>query len=303
VDVGGLSATRARDVLRRSLGPKLNSSVVLLSHDRRWTLSPASIDARLGIDRMVREALAQSRQGNFLGRAMRDLRGEKVNASVPLRIAHSREKLYGFIGGVAKQIDQPAVDATVEPSGLALNWTPSHDGVAVQRRFLAARIMRMLRDPNARHVALIPTRVVRPHLSTARLAYKYQTFITIDRAHFRLRLWKNLRLARTYTIAVGRQGLETPAGEYEINVRQVNPSWHVPNSAWAGALAGQVIPPGPDDPIKARWLGFYNGAGIHGTDELSSLGTAASHGCIRMSIPDVEQLYPLVPLHTPIYVG
>jgi len=110
-------------------------------------------------------------------------------------------------------------------------------------------------------------------------------------------------VSRTYTIAVGRQGLETPAGQYEINDRQVNPSWHVPNSSWAGALAGRVIPPGPDDPIKARWLGFYNGAGIHGTDEISSLGTAASHGCIRMSIPDVEQLYPLVPLHTPIYVG
>ena len=72
---------------------------------------------------------------------------------------------------------------------------------------------------------------------------------------------------------------------------------------WAGDLAGRVIPPGPDDPIKSRWLGFYNGAGIHGTDEISSLGTAASHGCIRMSIPDVEQLYPQVPLHTPIYVG
>jgi len=303
VDVGGLSASRARDVLRRSLGPKLNSDVVLISHDRRWKLLPASIEARLGVDRMVREALAKSRQGNFFGRAMRDLRGENVEASLPLRIAHSRGKLYGFIGVVAKQIDRPAVDATIEPSGLALDWTPSHDGIAVQRRFLAARILRMLRDPNARHVALVPTRVLRPHLSTARLAYKYQTYITIDRAHFRLRLWKNLRLARTYTIAVGRQGLETPAGQYEINDRQVNPSWHVPNSAWAGDLAGRVIPPGPDDPIKARWLGFYNGAGIHGTDEISSLGTAASHGCIRMSIPDVEQLFPLVPLHTPIYVG
>ena len=303
VDVGGLSAARARDVLRRSLGPKLDSSVVLLARDRRWSLSPASIDARLGVDRMVREALAKSRQGSFFSRAVRDLRGEKVDASVPLRVAHSRAKLYGFVGVVAKQIDRPAVDATIEPSGTSLSWTPSRDGIAVQRRFLAARVLRMLRDPNAQHVASIPTRVLRPHVSTSRLAYKYQTFITIDRAHFRLRLWKNLRLARTYTIAVGRQGLETPAGQYEINDRQVNPSWHVPNSSWAGALAGRVIPPGPDDPIKARWLGFYNGAGIHGTDEISSLGTAASHGCIRMSIPDVEQLYPLVPLHTPIYVG
>ena len=72
----------------------------------------------------------------------------------------------------------------------------------------------------------------------------------------------------TYTIAVGQQGLETPAGTYTIDDKQVNPSWHVPDSAWAGSLAGQVIPPGPADPIKARWMGFFNGAGIHGTDEV-----------------------------------
>jgi lipoprotein-anchoring transpeptidase ErfK/SrfK len=50
-------------------------------------------------------------------------------------------------------------------------------------------------------------------------------------------------------------------------------------------------------------MGFYNGAGIHGTDATWSIGTAASHGCIRMTIPDVEDLYVRVPLHTPIYVG
>jgi lipoprotein-anchoring transpeptidase ErfK/SrfK len=303
VDVGGLSAARARDVLQRSLGPKVGQGVVLRWRGRHWTLPAADIDARLGVGRMVREALQRSREGTFLGRAMRDLRGEKVRAAVPLRVANSRQKLYGFIGVVAKQIERPAVSATINPTGVSLNVTPSHEGIAVQKRILAARILRQLRDPTSSHVAVIPTRTLRPHVSSARLAYENQTFITIDRAHFTLRLWKNLRVAHTYTIAVGRQGLETPAGLYEINDRQVNPSWHVPNSSWAGALAGRVIPPGPQDPIKARWLGFYNGAGIHGTDELSSLGTAASHGCIRMSIPDVIQLFPLVPLHTPIYVG
>ena len=303
VDVGGLSASRARDVLRRSLAPKLGQGVVLRWGGRHWTLPAADIDAKLGVGRMVREALQLSREGTFLGRAMRDLQGGKVRAAVPLRVANSRRKLYGFVGVVAKQIDRPAVSATINPTGVSLNVTPSHEGIAVQKRTLAARILRQLRNPTSSHVAVIPTRTLRPHVSSARLAYENQTFITIDRAHFALRLWKNLRVMHTYTIAVGRQGLETPAGLYEINDRQVNPSWHVPNSAWAGALAGRVIPPGPQDPIKARWLGFYNGAGIHGTDELSSLGTAASHGCIRMSIPDVLQLFPLVPLHTPIYVG
>ena len=126
--------------------------------------------------------------------------------------------------------------------------------------------------------------------------------ITVDRNTKTLRLFQHLKPVRSYTIAVGQAGLETPAGLYHVQDKQVNPSWHVPNSAWAGSLAGQVIPPGPSDPIKARWMGIFNGAGIHGTDELSSLGTAASHGCIRMAIPDVISLYDVTPLHAPVYI-
>ena len=58
--------------------------------------------------------------------------------------------------------------------------------------------------------------------------------LLVSRETFTLRLYKHLKLVKTYRIAVGRQGLETPAGEYTINDKQVNPSWHVPNSAWAG---------------------------------------------------------------------
>jgi lipoprotein-anchoring transpeptidase ErfK/SrfK len=77
----------------------------------------------------------------------------------------------------------------------------------------------------------------------------------------------------------------------------------VPNSPWAGDLAGKVIPPGPDDPIKARWMGIYAGAGIHGTDADGSIGSAASHGCIRMHIPDVIELYDEVSVGTPVYIA
>src|SRR5438105_1145028 len=165
-----------------------------------------------------------------------------------------------------------------------------------------ARLERQL-VPRARRTLAIPTRAVLPHVSTAQLPRRYPAFITVSRGAFQLRLFRGLRLVKTYPIAVGRAGLETPAGLYKIYDKQVNPSWHVPKSPWAGDLAGRVIPPGPDDPIKSRWMGFANGAGIHGTDNVGSLGSAASHGCIRMSIPDVEELYNLVPYGTPIYIG
>src|SRR4029078_2143976 len=107
----------------------------------------------------------------------------------------------------ANEIDSPGLSATITPTGDSLNVTASHEGAAVQKRFLAARILRQLRDPTSTHVVLIPTRTLRPHGSSTRLAYKSQTFLTIDRAHFTLRLWKDLPLAHSYKIAGGRQGL------------------------------------------------------------------------------------------------
>ena len=148
----------------------------------------------------------------------------------------------------------------------------------------------------------IPVDTRRPAVTDDELADRYATFITIDRASFRLRFFKRLKLARTYRVGVGRAGFETPVGLYRIQNKAVNPSWFVPDKPWAGELAGKVIPPGPDNPIKARWLGIYDGAGIHGTADVASIGTAASHGCIRMRIPEVEELYDRVPVGTRVYV-
>src|SRR6185436_4080160 len=115
--------------------------------------------------------------------------------------------------------------------------------------------------------------------------------------------FKDLRVAKTYKIAVGQAGLETPAGLYHVQDKAVNPAWHVPKRPWAGDLAGKVIPGGvPENPLKARWLGIYAGAGIHGTADVGSLGSAASHGCIRMAVLDVEELYDKVPVQAPVYI-
>ena len=199
-------------------------------------------------------------------------------------------------------MNQPAQDATISPTPTSLNKVPGQDGVEVQTDKLRSELTAAIESPRQRKIQA-PVQKTKPDVTTGELAQKYPVYLTIDRGAFQLRLWKNLQLVKTYPIAVGMQGLETPAGTYTIDDKQVNPSWHVPNDAWAGSLAGQVIPPGPEDPIKARWMGFFNGAGIHGTDETSSIGSAASHGCIRMLIPDVIELYDQVPLGTPIYIG
>jgi lipoprotein-anchoring transpeptidase ErfK/SrfK len=303
VPIGGLSEKQARHKLRRDLVKPLEQPITVKFEGVRYILGPKKLDVHADIPAMLAEAHEASRSGGFPSRLWREATGGDVEENLPAHVGYSKQGVNDFVDEVAKQIDRPATEASVEPSADSLNLVAGKDGVSLNQAKLTHLLVRELGTGERRRV--IPAPVARTHstVTTADLAQKYPVYLTVDRGSFQLRLWKNLKLAKTYSIAVGMQGLETPAGTYTIDDKQVNPSWHVPDSAWAGDLAGKVIPPGPDDPIKARWMGFYNGAGIHGTDEVDSIGSAASHGCIRMTIPDVEELYDQVPLGTPIYVG
>jgi hypothetical protein len=305
VDVGGLRAAQARSRLRTELGRRLARPVRLTYGDHRFILHPAGAGIRIDAARMVDAAIEASRQGGLAHRLARDLRGRRLDESIPLAAALSGTHVRTLAERVARTLDRPARNARLVPlpEATGLRISPSRLGLAVKRPLLRHRLDTAFLQLHGSRVVAVPTKPVLPRFSTASLRRRYGTFILVSRETFSLRLFKRLKLVKTYRIAVGRAGLETPAGFYTIDDKQVNPSWHVPLSSWAGDLAGRVIPPGPDDPIKSRWMGFYNGAGIHGTDAIYSLGTAASHGCIRMAIPDVDQLYDLVPLHTPIYVG
>jgi lipoprotein-anchoring transpeptidase ErfK/SrfK len=199
---------------------------------------------------------------------------------------------------------RPATNATVKLSGAGLQSTSGSDGLAIQASELHKQIKAAIVSPTAKRTFVATTHHIQPKVTTADLKRKYDTVIIINRSQFRLRLFKGLKLHETYPIAVGRVGLETPAGQYKIANKAINPAWHVPNSPWAGDLAGKVIAgDDPSNPIKARWLGVYDGVGIHGTDDDASIGSNASHGCIRMHIPDVEKLYDEVPVGSAIYIA
>jgi lipoprotein-anchoring transpeptidase ErfK/SrfK len=305
IDVGGLRAAEARALLDTRLVQPLREPVRVDYGTHSFMLRPSRAGLRVDVSRMVDTAVRLSRQGDLGERVYRELRGRRLNKSVPLRAELAHDTVATFVARVARVVDAPPRQARVVPAPLAttLHVRPSVDGVAVRREVLQRQLTAALLRRDGARTLTVPTRPMKPRWTTENLARRYPTMILVSRETFTLRLYKNLKLVKKYGIAVGQAGLETPAGFYRINDKQVNPSWHVPNSAWAGDLAGRIIPPGPADPIKSRWMGFYNGAGIHGTDATWSIGTAASHGCIRMMIPDVEELYDKVPLNTPIYVG
>ncbi|HEU0318291.1 MAG TPA: L,D-transpeptidase/peptidoglycan binding protein [Solirubrobacteraceae bacterium] len=304
IDVGGLHTAAAVARLRDRVQTPLLSAIVVSAGTRTFSLSPQRAGLAVDTRTLVDQALQASRTGSFLSRTVRGLTGGAVARDIPLSVAYSHDAVRSLIASISREISRPARDATIAPGPSGLQPVPGQTGTAVNASVLAYRIEHALADPAASRTISVPTHVVQPKVTEAELSSKYPTYIVVNRGSFELRFYDHLRLAMSFPIAVGMQGLETPPGLYSIQWKQTNPSWYVPNSAWAGALAGKTIPPGPQDPIKARWMAFDGGAGIHGIDpsEYSSIGHDASHGCIRMRIPDVIALYARTPVGTPVFI-
>lgn len=303
VDVGGMTPAQAKATLERRILDPLREPLVVERGTRSWRLSAREARITANLEASVDQAKAAGRDGNFLTRSFKSITGSEDQVSVQPEVTYSQAAVTRLVDRVRRSVDRKARDASIDFAAESVQPVAAHDGLKVR----ASRLHRQLRaaviSPTADRTIRVSTVRTKPKVTTAELAAKYPTIITVDRANFRLVLFRNLKVAKKYPIAVGQAGLETPAGLYTIQDKQTNPSWHVPNSDWAGDLAGKVIPPGPDNPIKARWMGIFNGAGIHGTTAIGSLGSAASHGCVRMAIPDVIDLYDRVQVGTPVYIA
>jgi lipoprotein-anchoring transpeptidase ErfK/SrfK len=307
VPVGGLTVAQARARVRATLLAPLRRKVVVRHGGHRYVLRARHAGVGLDVDGSVARALAASRTGNVIQRAWRSLRGASLDRDVVARVTYSRAAVRRLVDRVAGHVDRTARDATVDLVHGSVAPQPSRTGVAVRTGRLREAVRSMLLSTGSRHPIAVRTTLVRPKVTTAQLAAEYPAVLVVNRSAFTLTLYKHLRLARTYQIAVGMQGLETPAGLYHIQDKAVNPAWTEPNSSWVPASdRGKVVPGGsPENPLKARWLGIFDGAGIHGIDpsEYGTIGHAASHGCVRMRIPDVVDLYPQVPVGAPIYIA
>jgi lipoprotein-anchoring transpeptidase ErfK/SrfK len=303
VDVGGMSAEEAEAAVRRGILAPLKRSLEVNYDGESWRLPDAKLKVRADISRAVEAAVAASQEGGLPSRFVRYATGGEVDESIAADVRFSRSAINRFVRHVAAEIDREPVDATVEPGADELVVVSSKPGRKLRDNKLTEELELAVRNGGAGDTVVAAVHETKPEVTTREVASRYPSFLTLDRGSYTLRLWKSLDLARTYTVAVGQEGLETPEGLYEIQAKEENPIWHVPESDWAGDLAGQTIPPGPSNPIKARWMAIYEGAGIHGTEETSSLGSAASHGCVRMAIADVEELYEEVEVGTPIFIG
>jgi lipoprotein-anchoring transpeptidase ErfK/SrfK len=151
-------------------------------------------------------------------------------------------------------------------------------------------------EANSRLPVRVHTHVLRPTVTST----SFGPVIVISRSANRLTLYDGMRFVRSFPVATGQAIYPTPKGTFHIVVKWKDPWWYPPTQdAWARGL--KPVPPGPNNPLGTRWMGLsVPGVGIHGTDEPTSIGYSASHGCIRMQVPDAEWLFDHVDIGTTV---
>jgi hypothetical protein len=293
VDVSGLTTDEAAQRLEAAYGERLESGgVIVVVADLQFKF--AAVDAHTDFDGIV-----TAKRALYAGR---EALGAPVD--VPLAVTHDQRLVEGFAARINRRIGRSPRDARTIITPRRVRVTHSRPGRGIDREMLAASIGQALDDPRVERVFKLRVRAIKPRVTADEARKSVGTVITIDRSTFTLRLFKRLKVVKTYKVAVGQPAYPTPTGRFAIQSKQIDPVWSVPNSPWAGELAGSTVGGGSvANPLKARWMGVSGSVGIHGTGQDYSIGTRASHGCIRMHVADVKALYRRVPIGTPVLIA
>jgi lipoprotein-anchoring transpeptidase ErfK/SrfK len=291
-DLSGLTLDEAAGRLYSAFSAKLGSPISTHVAGRKLALQVAGVKLAFDVNKTARRAY-NAGSAPHTG-----------NVDVPLYITYDAAAVAAYAKKVAETVSRAPRDASVRIGLVRIGRVPSRDGRSLDAGALAAAAATALTDPRQPRVLQPALATVKPKITTGGLASTYGTIVTIDRSSFKLRLFKRLKLSKTYGVAVGMPAYPTPTGRFSISNKAVDPAWTAPNSPWAGAYANETVSGGSaENPLKARWMGIANGVGIHGTGIPGSIGSRASHGCIRMTVPDVIDLYPRVPVGTPVLIG
>jgi lipoprotein-anchoring transpeptidase ErfK/SrfK len=285
-DLSGLTVDQAVAKLKADVEPKALADLTLGVAGKPWKLTAAEAKLVLDKTKTARVALVSA-----------------PGTEVPLQLRHSAAAVKSFVEGIAGKVGKAPRNATIK---LGLKHQQVRRARTGKKLDVAATVRLVdsaLGDSALPRVLHKRLSTVYPDINANDLRKRFSTFITVDKTHFKLRLFKHLKLVKTYGVAVGQPAYPTPEGNFNITDKQVNPVWSVPNSPWAGELGGTTVEGGSAaNPLKARWMGIANGVGIHGTGEDWSIGHAASHGCIRMHVWDVVALFKRVPVGTPVMI-
>ncbi|MFN2467913.1 MAG: L,D-transpeptidase [Gaiellaceae bacterium] len=275
IRVGKLTPAAAEARVRFRIG----ASLPLRAGNLRIRVRPLQIGLRPYVRSAVRAA--------FRARP-----GTRVKLRVQVRGAAVR----AYVRRVARRFAREPLSSQLSLRGIQPYLTPAAPGrrIRVER---ATRAIVFALNHNQRRLVRLPVERTAPRVTRS----SYGPVIVIRRGSNQLHLYAGMKPWRVFGVATGQARYPTPLGRWHIVVKWRWPWWYPPASDWAKGL--KPVPPGPGNPLGTRWMGLSaESVGIHGTPNGSSIGYSASHGCIRMHIPEAEWLFEQVELGTPVYV-
>jgi lipoprotein-anchoring transpeptidase ErfK/SrfK len=219
---------------------------------------------------------------------------------VPLNVEVSGARVDRLVATLARRFQRKPVDATLRLQNLKPTATRDVPGRRL-KPLVATRAIVLALKTQKRGRLDLPFEKIEP----AVMSDTFGRAIVIKRGSKELLLYQvgmRPKLIRLFDVATGRPEFPTPLGRFEIINMQRDPWWYPPTtSEWAKGL--DPVPPGPGNPLGTRWMGISSPfVGIHGTPDAASIGYSASHGCIRMLIPEAEWLFTQVELGTPVFI-
>jgi lipoprotein-anchoring transpeptidase ErfK/SrfK len=275
VRLGGLGSEEARNAITWWYNRPLRFAF----YKKHWTVRPAALGASVDADEAVRQVLKA-----------------QPTDHLSLRVNIDAERIQRYVRALDGRLSIAPQDATASLAGLRPVIEPGKTGVALDRPQTVARIQEALAVAR-RPVVRPASRTVAPSLTSA----DFGAVVVIYRGSNELHLYNGEQPWRTFQVATGQAIYPTPLGSWHVVDMQRNPWWRPPDSPWAQGL--KPIPPGPGNPLGTRWMGLdAAGVGMHGTPDSASIGYSASHGCIRMRIPDAEWLFTHVRIGTPVFI-
>jgi lipoprotein-anchoring transpeptidase ErfK/SrfK len=301
-DLSGMTEAEARTAIENAVASPLLRPLTVVAANQTFTFDPKGIVA-VDVDGMLAAAYATRRSAPFVARIQHDVAGTPLPAEIDAKYTVDQAAISNWLAGIQSQVDTKPADAERLVRKYKLIVKPAVYGLktdvpGAQTAIVQALTAESALSEKASRTVAIPVTSIKPKIVES----SFKKTLVVSLSQRKVRLYKGAKLEKTYSIAIGQPAYPTPTGDWKIVNKRYMPTWTNPGSGWAASMPAYIAP-GYSNPLGTRALDLSaSGIRFHGSSNDGSIGTAASHGCMRMHMWDVEALYPLVPVGTPVYI-
>ena len=289
VDVGGMNRKRALKAVKEALEPQMERKVKVVWEEQVWKVTPKALGARSDAAAAVERALQESGEVSMWEKAQMRFLDEDFEFDDDVALKYPKKGASAYIEGLASEFNRQATDASIDYSSGWVEIVPERTGREIQTEESSKALLSALR--RGQRVARLDVKTYKPDVTRE----DFDQVLLLRQSDYTLYLYQDGKITNEWPVAIGQPAYPTPTGIWHVVDKVMGPSWTNPDPEGWGADMPAYIPPGPDNPLGVAAV-YWDASGIrfHGTSATYSIGTAASHGCVRMYNEDVVELYNLV---------